>query len=249
MSECKPCKTPMSTSTKLYKDLDGKSIDHKLYRGMIGSLLYLTSSQPDIMFSVCACARFQANPKESHLTAVKRILRYLKNTQNLGIWYDRNSPYELHAYTDADFAGCLVDRKSTSESCCFLGTSIITWGSKKQNSIALSTAEAEYIASGSCCAQILWIRQQLRDYQISCSSTILRCDNTSAIEITKNPIHHSRTKHIDLRYHFIRDQVNQKVITLEYVPTENQLADLFTKPLSTERFNMLVREIGMRILD
>ncbi len=113
----------------------------------------------------------------------------------------------------------------------------------------MSTAEAEYIVAGSCCTQILWIRQQLKDYNIESTSTILKCDNTSAIEITKNLVHHSRTKHIDLRYHFIREHVNLKTIVLEYVHTDLQLADIFTKPLGEKRFTTLIRELGMRYLD
>ena len=125
---------------------------------MIGSLLYLTASRPDIMYSTCICARFQSDPKESHLGAVKRILRYLKGTKNIGLWYDRNSTLTLNGYTDSDFAGCKIDRKSTSGACQFLGSNLISWFSKKQHSVALSTAEAEYVAVESCCAQILWIK-------------------------------------------------------------------------------------------
>ena len=147
--------TPMSSSGKLDQDEEGISVDQKLYRGMIGSLLYLTASRPDIMFSVCLCARYQSSPKEFHLRAVKRIIRYLKDTINLGLWYDRNSSLTLNAYTDSDFAGCRVDRKSTSGTCQFLGCNLISWSSKKQNSTALSTAEAEYVSAASCCAQVL----------------------------------------------------------------------------------------------
>ena len=149
----------MSSSTKLDKDERGKSVDIKLYRSMIGSLLYLTASRPDILFSVCLCARFQSNPKESHLVAVKRIFRYLLDTPTLGLWYPKGSTFDLIGYSDADFAGCKVDRKSTSGTCQFLGNMLVSWFSKKQNSVALSTAEAEYIAAGNCCAQILWIKQ------------------------------------------------------------------------------------------
>ena len=134
---------------------------------MIDSLLYLTASRPDIMFSTCLCARFQDNPKESHLIAVKRIFRYLKGTPNLGIWYPKGTGFDLVGYTDSDFAGCRIDRKSTSGSCQFLGRRLVSWYSKKQHSVSTSTAEAEYIAAGSCYAQILWIRNQLRDYGLS----------------------------------------------------------------------------------
>ncbi|KAK8697157.1 hypothetical protein V6N13_113309 [Hibiscus sabdariffa] len=162
----KPQATPMSSSIKLDKDEGGKCVDSKLYRSMIGSLLYLTASRPDIMFSVCLCARFQANPKESHLKAVKRIFRYLQDTPSLGLWYPRDSTFVLHAFSDADYGGCKIDRKSTSGTCQFLRNMLISWFSKKQNSVALSTTEAEYISAGSCCAQVLWMKQQLLDYGI-----------------------------------------------------------------------------------
>ncbi|KAK8621081.1 hypothetical protein V6N13_067524 [Hibiscus sabdariffa] len=207
MENVKPQATPMSSSTKLDKDEEGKCVDSKLYRSMIGSLLYLTTSRPDIMFSVCLCARFQANPKESHLKAVKRIFRYLLDTPSLGLWYRRDSTFDLHAYSDADYGGCKIDRKSTSGTCQFLGNMLISWFSKKQNSVALSTTEAEYISADSCCAQVLWMKQQLFDYGIDVGTIPIKCDNTSAICLTKNPIHHSRTKHIEIRHHFIRDHV------------------------------------------
>ena len=125
---------------------------------MIGSLLYLTASRPDITFSVCMCARYQANPKESHEKAVKRILRYLRYTPSFGLWYPKGAHFELLGYSDSDFAGCKIDRKSTTGGCQFLGRSLVSWCSKKQNSVALSTAEAEYIAAGACCAQILYMK-------------------------------------------------------------------------------------------
>ncbi|RVW76309.1 Retrovirus-related Pol polyprotein from transposon RE1 [Vitis vinifera] len=150
MEEAKTIKTPMSSSIKLDMDEKGKPVNSTMYRGMIGSLLYLTASRPDIMYSVCLCARFQSCPKESHLSAVKRILRYLKGTMDIGLWYPKGDNFELIGYSDADFAGCKVERKSTSGTCHFLGHSLVSWHSKKQNSVALSTAEAEYIAAGFC---------------------------------------------------------------------------------------------------
>ena len=237
--------TPMANGVKLDVDEKGNSVDQKLYRGMIGSLLYLTASRPDILFCVCLCARFQSNPKESHLTAVKRIFRYLIGTENLGLWYPKGQEFSVVGYCDADFAGCRVERKSTSGSCIFLGGCLISWNSKKQNSIALSTAEAEYVASGSCTAQILWVQSQLADYGIRIQKIPIMCDNTSAINLAKNPIVHSRTKHIEIRHHFIRDHISKGDIELKFIDTSRQLADIFTKPLGTERFNSLVRELGM----
>jgi hypothetical protein len=245
LEDSSPAKTPMPTATKLNQDQSGKKVDITNYRGMIGSLLYLTASRPDIMFATCLCARFQADPRESHLIAVKRIFRYLKGTPNFGIWYPKGTGFNLVGYTDSDFAGCKIDRKSTSGSCQFLGRRLVSWQSKKQHSVSTSTAEAEYIAAGSCCAQILWMRNQLRDYGLLLNKIPIFCDNTSAIAISNNPVQHSRTKHIDIRYHFLREHVMNGTVELHFVPTEEQLADIFTKPLDESTFSRLVGELGM----
>jgi hypothetical protein len=205
MKDAKSIKTPMGTNEHLDLDTGGKSIDQKVYRSMIGSLLYLCASRPDIMLSVCMCARFQADPKEVHLRAVKRILRYLVHTPKFGLWYPKGSSFDLLGYSDADWTECKIDRKSTSRTCQFLGRSLVSWASKEQNSVALSTAEAEYITAGHCCAQLLWMRQTLRDYGYKFSKVPLLCDNESAIRMADNLVEHSRTKHIVIRYHFLRD--------------------------------------------
>jgi hypothetical protein len=158
MDKTKPIKMPMATNDHLDLDLGGTSVDQKVYRFMIGSLLYLCASRPDVMLSVCMCARVQAAPKDCHLRAVKRSMRYLFLTPNLGLWYPKGSHFDLLRYLDADYAGCKVDRKSTSRTCQFLRRSLVSSSSKKQNSIALSTTEAKYVAAGSCCAQLLWMR-------------------------------------------------------------------------------------------
>ncbi|XP_073525890.1 uncharacterized protein [Phyllobates terribilis] len=138
-----------------------------LYRGRVGSLMYLTASSPDIVFAVSLCARFQYDPRESHVTIIKCILRYLKGTDNLCLWYPKNCDFTLVGYTDADYAGYLVDRKSTSGMSQFLGPCLISWGSRKQNSVAVSTSRRKYIAVTSCCAQLLWLKKQLTDFGIS----------------------------------------------------------------------------------
>jgi hypothetical protein len=162
MANVKPINTPMPTNGHLDLNEKRKAIDSKVYRSMIGSLLYLYASRPDIMLSVCMCARFQANPKECHLVAVKRILRYLLHTPNLGLWYPKGSKFDLLGYSDYDYADCKVDRKSTLGTCQFLGCSLVSWSSKKQHYVALSTIDAEYVAVGACCAQLLWMRQTRR---------------------------------------------------------------------------------------
>ena len=235
----------MATSIKLDSDEKGKQVDSKLYRGMIGSLLYLTACRPDIQFSVCLCARFHSCPKESHLLAVKRIFRYLVSSIDIGLWYPIGCDLTLIAYTDADYAGCKVDRKSTSGSCLFLGGCLISWASKKQHSVALSTAEAEYVAAGSCGAQVLWVKHQLKDFNVDLSCVPILCDNTSAINLSKNPVQHSRTKHIEIRHHFLRDHVAKKDFELNFIETSKQFADIFTKPLSEEKITSIRRELGL----
>ena len=222
----------------------GKGADQTKYRGLIGSLLYFIASRPDIMFVVCLCARFQANPKESHLKAAKRILKYLKGTTNVGLWYPSHCPIHLIGYSDSDFAGCKLDRKSTSATCHLLGSSLISWHSKKQACVALSTAEVEYIAAGSCCSQILWLKQQLEDFGLNISKVPLLCDNTSVINLTKNQIQHSRTKHIEIRHHFIRDHVNNRDCEMKFIKTRLQLVDIFIKPLPKDRFFFLRNKLG-----
>jgi RAB protein geranylgeranyltransferase component A len=149
--------TPMSTTTALDVDEEGEHVDQKEYRSMIGSLLYLTATRPEIQFSVCLCARFQASPRTSHRQAVKRISRYLRHTPDFGLLYSASSSLALHGLSDADFSGCRLERKSTSGTCQFLGSSLVSWSSCKQSSVAQSTTEVEYVAAASCCSQLLWI--------------------------------------------------------------------------------------------
>ncbi|GJY89459.1 putative ribonuclease H-like domain-containing protein [Tanacetum coccineum] len=163
-SDVKTASTPMETQKPLLKDEDGEEVNVYLYRSMIGSLMYLTSSRPDIMFVVCACARYQVNLKVSHLHAVKRIFRYLKGQPKLGLWYLKDSPFDLVAYTDSDYAGASLDRKSTIGGRQFLGCRLILWQCQKKDVVANSTTEAEYVAASSCCGQVLWIQNQLLDY-------------------------------------------------------------------------------------
>nr|GEX09838.1 retrovirus-related Pol polyprotein from transposon TNT 1-94 [Tanacetum cinerariifolium] len=163
-TEGKSASTPIDTEKPLLKDPDGENVDVHIYRSMISSLMYLTSSRPDIMFAVCACARFQVTLKVSHLHAVKRIFRYLKGKPHLGLWYPKDSPFDLVAYSDSDYAGASLDRKSTTGGCQFLGCRLISWQCKKQTVVATSSTEAKYVVGASCCAQVLWIQNQMLDY-------------------------------------------------------------------------------------
>ncbi|WVZ90003.1 LOW QUALITY PROTEIN: hypothetical protein U9M48_036341 [Paspalum notatum var. saurae] len=236
MGDSKPKTTPMSTNTTLDADEDGEAVDQKEFRGMIGSLLYLTATRPDIQFAVCLCVRYQASPRTSHRQAVKRIFRYLKFTPELGLWYSSGSSLSLRGFSDAAHAGCRIDRKSTSDTCQLLGTSLVSWSSRKQASVSLSTTEAEYIAAASCCSQLLWMKATLSDFGLRFRKIPLLVDSTSAISVAKNPVLHFRAKHIDVRFHFLRDHYEKGDIDLVHVASENQLADIFTKPLEFGAF-------------
>ncbi|GJV84759.1 retrovirus-related pol polyprotein from transposon TNT 1-94 [Tanacetum coccineum] len=173
---------------------------------------------------------------------------FTKGTINMGLWYPKGSGFELTAFSDADHAGCVDTRKSTSGGIQFLGDKLVSWMSKKQDCTAMSSAEAEYVALSASCAQVMWMRTQLQDYGFNYNKIPLYCDSQSAIAISCNPVQHSRTKHIHTRYHFIKEQVENGIIELYFVRTEYQLADMFTKALSEDRFQYLVRRIGMRCL-
>jgi len=246
MLDAKPAGTPLAINHSLSPDEKGELIDATLYRGMIGSLMYLTASRPDIMFATCLCARYQSKPRVSHLVAVKRIFRYLKGTPDLGLWYPNDDNFELTAYSDSDYGGCKRDFKSTSAGCQFFGSRLVTWQCKKQTSVATSTCEAEYIAVASCCSQIIWIQQQLRDYGLQFSNTPIYVDNSAAIAVTKNPVQHSKTKHIEIKYHFIRDCFDKKLIDVVKIQTDFQKADLYTKALDKPRFLYLLEANGVK---
>ncbi|GJT79986.1 putative ribonuclease H-like domain-containing protein [Tanacetum coccineum] len=241
----KTASTPIETQKPLVKDEEASDVDVHLYRSMIGSLMYLTASRPDIMFAVCACSRFQVTPKTSHLSVVKRIFRYLKGKPKLGLWYPRVSSFDLESYSDSDYAGANLDRKSTTGGCQFLGRRLISWQCKKQTIVATSTTEAEYVAAASCCGQVLWIQNQMLDYGFNFMNTKIYIDNESTICIVKNPVYHSKTKHIAIRHHFIRDAYEKKLIQVLKIHTDDNVADLLTKAFDVSRFQFLVVNIGM----
>nr|GEV43547.1 retrovirus-related Pol polyprotein from transposon TNT 1-94 [Tanacetum cinerariifolium] len=237
--------TLMVEKSKLDEDREEKAVDPSHYRGMIGTLLYLTASKPDLQFSICMCARYQARPTEKHVHAVKMIFRYLRGTVHRGLWYPKDSSVALTAFADADHAGCQDTHRSTSGSVQFLEERFISWLSKRQKSAAISSTETEYIALSGFCAQILWMRSQLSDYGLGFNKILMYCDNKSAIALCSNSVQHSRSKHIDIRYHFIKEQVENGVIELYFVNTEYQLADLFTKALGRERMEFLINKLGI----
>ncbi|GKD40156.1 hypothetical protein Tco_1260363 [Tanacetum coccineum] len=206
--------TPMVTE-RLDADLQGTPTDQTTYRRMIGGLMYLTASRPNIAFATFVCARYQARPTVKHLKEVKRIFRYLRQSYNMGLWYPKDSGFELIAYSDADHAGCKDDCKSTSGGLQFL---------------------------------VIWMRTQLLDYKYKYNRIPMYCDSKSVIAISCNPVQHSKTKHIDIRCHFINQHVEKGTVEIYFVGTDYQLADLFTKALPKELFEYLVHRIGMRCM-
>jgi hypothetical protein len=191
-------------------------------------------------------ARFQVAPKESHVLAVKRIFRYLKGTEEFGLWYPKGKDLSLIAYTDANWTGCIDDQRSTNGAAFYLGECLVSWLSKKKSPLSLSTVEVEYIAAATCCTQVLWMKQTLTDIQVEYNDPIpIYCDNKSAISISKNLVMHSKTKHIPIKYHFLWEQVAEKNIIVEYVGTKEQVEDIFTKPLPRESFEYLLQRLGV----
>nr|GEZ25694.1 hypothetical protein [Tanacetum cinerariifolium] len=244
MTSCDSIGTSMATK-HLDADLSGTPVNQTKYQSMVEALMYLTASRPDIMHATCYCARYQAKPTEKHLTTVKWIFRYLKDTINIGLWNPKDTGFELTAFLHSDHAGCLDSRKSTSGGIQFLGgDKLVSWSSKKQDCTSMSSVEAEYVSLSACCAQVLWLRTQLTDYGFHFDKIPMYCDSKAAIAISCNPIQHSRTKHIDVRYHFIKEKVEKGIVELFFVRTEYQLADLFTKALSEDWFKYLVKRLG-----
>ncbi|PKU66636.1 Retrovirus-related Pol polyprotein from transposon TNT 1-94 [Dendrobium catenatum] len=243
MESAKPVVTPISCKITLTPTSQEPYAHPQLYRQIIGALQYLTITRPDIQFAVQQLCQHMQNPLNCHQDSLKRLLRYLQGTLNLGIPINRSN-LQLQGYVDADWASNNQDRKSISGFCNFLGSSIISWQVKKQNTIARSSTEAEYRALAMETTEILWLRQLLADlHQPQETTTTVYCDNTSAIALANNPIFHARTKHIEVDCHFIRDCIKKNKIFVHHVCTEDQLADLFTKALPNNRFNRLTHKL------
>ncbi|GKE76158.1 hypothetical protein Tco_1542278 [Tanacetum coccineum] len=197
------------------------------------------------MFSVCLCARFQEAPKTSYLEAVKRIFQYIKGTTHLGLWYPKGTNIETVVYAESDHARDYVNQKSTSGICTLMGCCFTSWFSKKQTTLAISTTKAEYVRARNACQQTLWMKQALIDYDVRLDDVPIMCDNKGAIDLSKNPVQHSRTKHIEIRHHFLRDNVQKGHIVIEKVTSVDNMADIHTKPLKRELFNNLHLGLGM----
>lgn len=250
MEFCNPIKTPVKARSHLSKAGNGELVNASAYRSLVGSLRYLTNTQPDIVFGVGFISRFMETPSQDHLQAAKRILRYVKGTQSHGLFYTSAKTCNLVGYSDSDWAGDVEDRKSTSGFVFHMGSSVVSWSSKKQQVVALSTTEAEYMAAASSASQAVWLCRLLAElHQEQNFPTTIYCDNRSAIALTRNPVFHGISKHIDIKFHYIRDLVTEGEILLDFCKSEDQIADIFTKPLGAEVFYIMKEKLGVRSIE
>jgi hypothetical protein len=246
LSGCNPVGIPMEPRLKLSKNSSNPPVDVTLYRSIVGSLRYLVHTRPDITFAVGFISRFMEAPTTEHWAAVKQLIRYIAGTLHYGCRYERGmGEPRLLGYSDADWAGDVDDRKSTSGMVFFLGGSVVCWQSQKQKAIALSTCEAEYISATTAACQGVWLRRMIRELRGEERSTTILIDNQSAIQLCKNPVFHDRSKHIETRYHFIRECVQDGRINVEHINTNEQLADIMTKALPRARFQELRGKLGI----
>ncbi len=247
LSDCNPCSLPISPGIQMHKDQDHKLDSNSDYRSIVGSLLYLsTTSRPDISTAVSIASRYLEKPASSHLKLVKGILRYLRGTIGTSITYSGEGELTLECYADASYASDQDDRKSTSGYLFLLGGAPISWLSKKQTTVALSTLEAEYIALCLATQEALWLTQLLKELDISIPLPLrIFEDNQGAIAISNDPKHHPKTKHIEVKYHFIREKVDSGEIRIQHVESRNMLADLLTKPISKEKLSEHLKRIHL----
>lgn len=244
-------KYPMEPKVQLSKDHMGKAVDSTMFKSLVGGLRYLVHTRPDISYAVGMVSRFMERPTVQHLNAVKRILRYVNGTKEYGLVYTENfGNHLLSGYSDSDLRGSVNDRKSTGGMAFYLSDSLITWVSQKQRCVALSTCEAEFIAATAAACQGIWLRNLLnRILDVNTGPVVIYVDNRSAIDLAKNPVFHGRSKHIDFRFHFIRECVENGEVIIKHIATEEQRADILTKALGTAKFEKMRALLGVKKLD
>ncbi|CAH9127483.1 unnamed protein product [Cuscuta epithymum] len=243
---CKPAPSPMDPDTHLASSTGSPLSDPAPYRRLVGRLLYLTVTRPDITFSVNLLTQFMSSPQDCHWNAALRVVRYLKAAPDLGILLSSDTSLRLHAYCDADWASCPTTRRSTTGYCTFLGPSPISWRTKKQPTVSRSSAEAEYRAMASAASEITWLQLLLRELHIPLHPAQLHCDNQASLHIANNPVFHERTKHVEIDCHFVRERVQNGTICTSFVPSDQQLADVFTKSLPPASFRSLTSKLMTR---
>ena len=246
MLGCKPAETPMDSTIKLEESDGSPPVDKGRYQRLVGKLIYLSHTRPDIGFSVSMVSQFMNNPTEKHMTAVTRILRYLKMTPGKGLFFQRTTKKEIEIFSDADWAGSVTDRRSTSGYCSFVWGNLGTWQSKKQSVVARSSAEAEFRAMAQGICEGIWLNRLLEELRVpSKHPIVLYCDNQAAISIAKNPIHHDRTKHVEIDRHFIKEKIEEGFFKVSFTPTNCQTADILTKALARVNHEDLTEKLGM----
>ena len=250
MSGCNPCSTPVDTCAKVSADAGPPVDDPTAYRSLTGALQYLTFTRPDIAYAVQQICLHMHDPRETHLTAAKRILRYLQGTISYGLIIPRSAPTQLVVYTDADWAGCPDTRRSTSGYAVFLGGSLISWSSKRQPTVSRSSAEAEYRAVANGVAEVSWLQQLLQELHHPLkTASLVYCDNVSAVYLSTNPVQHQRTKHVEIDLHFVRERVALGAVRVLHVPTTSQYANVFTKGLPSSVFTEFRSSLNVRSID
>ena len=241
--------SPIEFNHRLTITKDDPRVEIGSYQELVGKLMFLSYTRPDISYAVNVLSQFMHSPQQHHFEAVFRVLRYLKGTVGLGITFKKQGNLNLLIYTDSDFGGSLIDRKSTTGYCTFLGGNLVTWRSKKQNVVSKSSTEAEFRAISKGIDEVLWLRHLLRDLKILYKEPIrLLCDNQSAIYLAHDPLYHDRVKHVDIDYFYIQEKLENGIIEIKHVGTEDQVADIFTKGLPTRIFTRLVSKLGMKSL-
>jgi hypothetical protein len=246
MLGCKPIGVPLDKNYKLRADLGTKVEDVNMYRSMVGSLIYLTITRPDLSYAIGLVSPFMQQPAKPHLDCIRRTLRYVKATQNYGLFYKADLYIKLEGYTDANWAGRQTDRRSTSGYIFTLTSAGISWSSKKQATVALSSTEAEYRGAAIATCEEVWIRRLLYDLgEYIDGSVTIWCDNMSNIQFAKNPVFHARTKHIEVHLHFLREKVIDGEVDLLYVSTNQQVANILTKGLSMEKYTQFRDMMGV----
>ncbi|KAK6116290.1 hypothetical protein DH2020_049966 [Rehmannia glutinosa] len=237
MSSAKGSITPMVSSPNLSKVVGDSIADGTLYRSVIGGLQYITIIRPDIVYSVNKLSQFMQNPLDSHWKALKRVLRYLAATSNFGLNFTKSSTLQITGYSDSDWATDLDDRKSITGFCVYLGDNLVSWCSKKPATVSRSSTEAEYRSLSHYATEVIWIRNLLTELHVPIvRTTVIWTDNIGAKALASNPFFHSRIKHVELDVHFIREKVNDGILTIQHVPSIDQTADALTKPLSKQSF-------------
>ncbi|RDX60103.1 Copia protein, partial [Mucuna pruriens] len=240
MSNCKPLDSPMDPNMKLMVKHGEPYSDPERYRKLVGKLIYLTITKPDISFAVGVVSQFKQAPCVDHWAAVLCILRYIKKTPGQGLLYEDKGDIHISGYCDANWAGSPIDKRSTTGFCISIRGNVVSWKSKKQNTVAHSSAEAEYQAMASITCELIWVKQLIQELKfVDVQPMKLYCDNQAALHIASNPVFHERTKHIEIDYHFVREKLLAKEISTKFVNSSNQLADTFTKSLRGSQIQTL----------